>query len=82
MKLIKRLYDELIKKGVKSGITYVISHNYAKIKVDSYDSLALEKTLTLHNVITLIKLTFLKELMLIRQANEKSVICVTIGIFR
>ena len=29
--------------GVKSGITYVISHNYAKIKVDSYDSLSLEK---------------------------------------
>ena len=28
---------------VKSGITYVISHNYAKIKVDSYDSLPLEK---------------------------------------
>ena len=29
--------------GVKSGITYVISHNYARIKVDSYDSLPLEK---------------------------------------
>ena len=29
--------------GVKSGITFVISHNYAKIKVDSYDSLPLEK---------------------------------------
>ena len=25
--------------GVKRGITYVISHNYAKSKVDSYDSL-------------------------------------------
>ena len=25
--------------GVKSGITYVISHSYAKIKADSYDSL-------------------------------------------
>ena len=24
--------------GVKSGSTHVISHNYAKIKVDSYDS--------------------------------------------
>ena len=23
--------------GVKSGITYVFSHNYAKIKIDSYD---------------------------------------------
>ena len=29
--------------SVKSGITYVISHNYAKIKVDSCDSLPLEK---------------------------------------
>ena len=28
---------------VKSGITYVISCNNAKIKVDSYDSLPLEK---------------------------------------
>ena len=42
----------------KSCITYVFSHNYAKIKVDSYDSLHLEKTLTLHNVIILIKLVF------------------------
>ena len=25
--------------GVKNGITYAISHNYAKIKVDSYGSL-------------------------------------------
>ena len=39
----------------KSGITYVFSHNYAKIKIDSYDSLPLEKALTLHNVIILIK---------------------------
>ena len=36
---------------VKSGITYVISHNYAKIKVDSYHSLPLEKTMTFYNVI-------------------------------
>ena len=32
--------------SVKHGIAYVISHNYAKIKVDSYDSLPLEKTMT------------------------------------
>ena len=31
--------------SVKSGITYVISHNYAKVKVDSYNSLPLEKTM-------------------------------------
>ena len=29
---------------VKIGIIYVISHNYAKIKGDSYDSLPSEKT--------------------------------------
>ena len=46
---------------VKSGITYVISHNYAKIKVHSYDSLPSEKTLTLHNVIILIKSFFNKD---------------------
>ena len=28
--------------GVKSGITYIISHNYVKIKIDSYDYLTLE----------------------------------------
>ena len=39
----------------KGGITYVFSHNYARIKVDSYDSLPLEKPLTLYNVIILIK---------------------------
>ena len=45
---------------VKSGITYVISHNFAKIKVDSYDSLSLEKTMTFHNVVILIKSIFKK----------------------
>ena len=39
----------------KSNITYIFSHNFAKIKVDSYDSLPIEKILTLHNVIKLIK---------------------------
>ena len=42
----------------KSGIIYVISQNYAKTKVDSYDSLPLEKTMTFHNVIILIKSLF------------------------
>ena len=40
---------------VKSGIKYVIFHNYAKNKVDSCDSLPLEKILTFYNVIILIK---------------------------
>ena len=30
---------------VKSSIKFVISHNYAKMKVDSYDSLPLEKNI-------------------------------------
>ena len=34
--------------GVKGGITQVIFHNYAKMKVDSFDSLPLEKTMTFH----------------------------------
>ena len=34
---------------------YIISHYFAKIKVDSYDSLQIEKTLTLHIVIIHIK---------------------------
>ena len=42
--------------SLKSGITYNVSHYFAKIKVDSYDSLLIEKILTLHNVIILIKL--------------------------
>ena len=46
---------------VKTGITYVISHSYAKMKVDSHDSLPLEKVLTFHNVIILIKSVFKKD---------------------
>ena len=46
--------------GQKSCIMYGFSHNYAKIKVISYDSLHLEKMLTLHNVIILIKLVLIK----------------------
>ena len=45
--------------GQKSGVTYVFSHNYARIKIDSYNSLPLEKILTLH-VIILIRSIFNK----------------------
>ena len=41
--------------SLKSSIVYIFSHYFAKIKVDSYDSLPIEKRLTLHNVIILIK---------------------------
>ena len=47
--------------SVKSGITSIISHNYVKIKVDSYDSLPLEKTMLFHDVIILIKSVFNKD---------------------
>ena len=46
--------------GVESSITYVVSYNYLKIKVDSYNFLPLEKTLTFH-VIILIKLVFIMD---------------------
>ena len=36
--------------SLKSGITFIFSHYFAKIKTDSYDSLPIEKRL--HNVIT------------------------------
>ena len=53
-------YDAIYKRirylmGLKSSITYVSSHSYAKIKVDSYGSLPKEKRLNLHNVLILIK---------------------------
>ena len=47
--------------GVKSVITYAIFYNCPKIKVDPYDSLLLEKMLTFHNVIILIKPVFNKD---------------------
>ena len=49
----------LIKK--KNGITYIISYNYARTKIDSYDYLPLEKTLILHNFVILIKSVFDKD---------------------
>ena len=41
--------------SLKSSITYIFSHYFAKIKVNSSDCLPTEKRLTLHNVIMLIK---------------------------
>ena len=41
--------------SLKSGVTFIFSHNFAKTKVDSYDSLPREKILALHNVLLLIK---------------------------
>ena len=41
--------------SLKSSITYVFSHYFAKIRVDYYDSLSIEKILALHNIIMHIK---------------------------
>ena len=38
-----------------SGITDSINHNFRRIRIDSYNSLPIEKILTFHNVIILIK---------------------------
>ena len=46
---------------VKSGITYNIYQNCAKIKVDSYESVLLEKAITFLNVLKLIKSVFYKD---------------------
>ena len=53
-------YDSIFNRiryliSIKRSNAYVISHNYAKIKVDSYDSLLQEKIMTFHNVIIFIK---------------------------
>ena len=53
------IYDRTIHLiSLKTCIAYVLSHNYAKIKINSYDFLPLEKTLTLRDVIILIKPIF------------------------
>ena len=39
----------------KSGITDSINHNFARIRIDSYNSLPIEKILSFTNVIILIK---------------------------
>ena len=55
-RLFYNIYDTikcLISK--KSGITDSINHNFGKIRIDSYNSLPIEKILTFNNVIILIK---------------------------
>ena len=44
----------------KSDTIYAFSDNYARIKIDSYGSLTLSKTLNLYNVIILIKSVILR----------------------
>ena len=54
------LFDKICDKikyliSEKSGITNSINHNFGKIRIDSYNSLRVEKILTFHNMIILIK---------------------------
>ena len=49
------IYNNYISYKNKKWYTYVFSRNYAKIKVDLYDSLPLEKTLIFYYVIIHIK---------------------------
>ena len=44
-----------LNRSLKRAVTYIISHYFAKIKVDSYDSLLIEKTLSLNNFVRPIK---------------------------
>ena len=39
----------------KSGITDSINHTFERIRIDSYNSLPIEKIFTFHNVIIIIK---------------------------
>ena len=53
-------YDEFFDRikyfiSKESGITDSINHNFARIRIDSYNSLPTEKIMTFHNVIILIK---------------------------
>ena len=45
----------------KSGITDNTDHNFARIRIDSYNSLPIGKILTFHFVIKLIKSVFIEE---------------------
>ena len=48
-------YDRIRYLSEKSGMTNSINHDCTRIRIDSYNSLHIEKILTFHNVIILIK---------------------------
>ena len=50
-----------LNRSLKCAVTYIISHYFAKIKVDSYDSLLIEKTLSSNSFVRLIKLVLNKD---------------------
>ena len=56
------LTTELDLITLESGITYIFSHYFSKVKVDFYDFLPIGKILTLHDVITQIKSVLNKDI--------------------
>ena len=55
-----RIYNAIFNRinyliSEKSGITDSINHNFARIRIDSYNSSPIEKNLSLHNAVILIK---------------------------
>ena len=61
--LFSYLYDEICNRinyliSKESVITDSFDHNFARIRIDSYNSLLIEKMLTFHNFIILIKSVF------------------------
>ena len=51
----ENIYYHISEKSEKINIKYSVSHNFARIRIDSYNSLPIEKTLKFHNIIILIK---------------------------
>ena len=54
---IAKLYDVICNRiryliSGKNGITDSINHNLTRIRIDSYNSLPIEKTLTFQNIIS------------------------------
>ena len=47
--------------SLKSGITYIFSHYFTKMSIDYYDSLTIEKRVTLCNIIIHIKTVLNKD---------------------
>ena len=55
-RLLDKICDEIkYLISEKSSITDSINHNFGEIRIDSYNSLPIEKVLTFHNAVILIK---------------------------
>ena len=55
--MFHKIWDKIkcLISAEKSGVTDSINHNFGEIRIDSYNSLPIEKILTFHNVIILVK---------------------------